>query len=265
MSDLLSQWVWSMLASFAHSLSWGTIIALAASAVLLLSLSAKAVKVMTQPRGLAVSAAIMVAGAVYAWWTWPVASASPSQSQASPAATLLRSADQYAKRETAAGTVAARAVAKKPAVMATIPIQPLLWTGEPPLIVQIPLAGAIPRLPPVAVIKPVPNNHPVQHKPPPASSSHVNRPAAPVRPGGQYRPMPIRPLTGGLSHPPGPYLTPAQRQRQIWNWQNHQAEQVLNGMMQQMGGPGIGHGPGMGIHPMGGTHHMGGHRPGMHR
>jgi hypothetical protein len=128
--------VLAIVASFFHSIGIAGIVICAAGAMLAAALSKKAMRFFTQPRGMAVSAAIVALGLLWAWWTWPAPAMEPSLAQGTSAASVAQPEGQLGKSEAAVkpehqpmlGSTAATPTVKRGQV---VPMAPMPFIGGP--------------------------------------------------------------------------------------------------------------------------------------
>ena len=198
MRSYVTDWLWSWVTWFFHSLGWGGTVTLIAAVLLAISLSFNVAKFLSRPKGMVISAFVVLVGLVFAWWTWPTAEASFSQPAPSDGvASVTQPAGQYAKQDAVVKPVQAPSAAvvvaktgKKTAKKKQQAAQPLPLLAGPPLVVMpLPMGGMIFRLPPAVVARPPAINvHPktatsIQSKaesPAPVAAGKAAQPAAPT-------------------------------------------------------------------------------------
>jgi hypothetical protein len=258
------------IAWFFHAIGWGGVIVIIAGLMLLAALSANAMKFLSRPRGLAVSAAILLAGLAFVWWNWPAARASTPGPGGGNAATVTQPEGQHAKQEPVTPKAAeASKVVKMPISQASLPwagpIMPMI--APSPVLVLPPMISQRVKLPPAIVPTP---RHVTPHKSQPGHTTVSRGNQSPVKstlpgravpPSGRAAGNPASP-DAGFGPAARPQLTSKQQRRLANENYNRAADaqyqrmfgQMMGGMMQ----------PG-GMHPMGG--HMGGmgHMGGHHR
>jgi hypothetical protein len=256
---------------FFHSIGLAGLVVILGGLMLLATLSAHAMKFLSQPRSLAVSAAILAAGLAFAWWTWPVATASMPSPKASDAGTRTQPEGRQAKKEPVPPKAAeASEVVKMPVGQASLPwdgpmpVMPMI--APSPVLVLPPMISERVKLPPVTVPQ---HRHATPQKSHPGhttvtegSRSPVGsmRPERAVPPSGRASGNLARPNAGFGQASPPPLTPKQQRQRANENY-NRLADRDFQRMYGNMmrgfipAGPHVG---GMGGH-MGGMGHAGGH------
>jgi hypothetical protein len=149
----MASFVLNMIGSSLHSLAglvlgsigWGGIAALVAGLLLLLSLSARTLKFFSSPRGMAATAAVMLAGLAWMWWMWgskPVVASDPTPIAYQPPINEPQHA--FTEPRPKAETMPVGAMVVQPdRAMVPASVTPLL-----PLVPVVPVAGA------VAVVRP---------------------------------------------------------------------------------------------------------------
>lgn len=244
------------------SIGWGGIVAGAAGLLLLLSLSARALKFFSSPRGMAATAAVMLAALVFLWWTWgktaPAAVRSPHAllTQTGPPKTAFAE-----PRPKPAEPLPLQAVAVEPEPPLTVaratPLMPPM-TGAIQAVAGVVLALPPPttrRLPPIIV--PL-SRHTAPPHPKAGTSTHTVTTQHGALPGAVMAPAARPGNTGGRSP-----LNAAPRTQQASaipiRPRNPPMGPVFNPWMTGPG-PMMGGGRGMGSYPMGGMNHMGGGR-----
>lgn len=294
MLNMIGGSLWSLAGLVLGSLGWGGIVALVAGGLLLLTLWGKARKFLSSPRGMAVTAAVMLIGLAFMWlarWTWgkpqmppaqPVASLQPRAEQPEPEAAELAVEPEAEPEQLQALEVEPEPTLKAARFTPMLPMIPVVET----------VAGFVPplsspttmRLPPVIV--PLPRRTVPQRQA--GKSTHTvttyrgSGPGAAKAPAGRIgntsggmmgsagvkRPgMPSSSsLANGPSNNGGSQLTAVQQARQARAIQNRQMNQaVMNSPsfnpwsptgvgMNRMGGAYSG---GMGMNRMGGMNNMG--------
>jgi hypothetical protein len=272
MTDMIMNSAWQGLlagvAWFFHAIGWGGLIVLIGGGLLLVSSTANAMKFLSRPRGMAVSAALLLAGLVFVWWTWPVAEASTSSPPpvASGPASLTQPQGHHARKELVPPKAAeASKLVKMPTVATSLPwaepIMPFIVAPQPVPKLPPMVPSRVP-VPPVIVPKPghhaTPGRHPSGHT---VVTQGKQAPVASLRPSTVNSGRAASPDAGvGLAA--RPQLTPKQQRQQA----NANYNRLFDAQYQRMYGQMMG---GMmrpgGMHPMGG--HMGGmgHMGGHHR
>jgi hypothetical protein len=150
------QWAMSCVSWFLQSIGPTGAAALVAGGLLVAGTSAKGIKLLSQPRGMAVSAGLLVAGLLCAWWFWPMAvAAGPRVATPVTAATVTQAKGQAAKRAAVAKPF------KKAVVTAAKKKQPLpgplpLMAGQPFTLIPLPMTGGMIRLPTMPLLRPPP-------------------------------------------------------------------------------------------------------------
>ena len=288
MSGMIFQTIGFSLRSMAglvlHTIGWAGVVTVLAGTVLLLTMSARLMKIFASPRGMAATAAVLLASIAFLWATWPQAAtatpvaetphAGPAEvapAQPKPKPKLLDVVAATPEPPPKPPTVAAK---RKRIVFPSLPY----FTG--------PLAAALPSLPPIETFTP---RMPVIVTPPAPqarqqAASHAHAPvvakrnlsgtkaadAASRRPAIVASPLPGRagPTGGVAAGQPDPVRAAHDQQaaiaaqqraaRQAHARQAQVAAMVqMNQMMEQF------HGGPMGGHPANGMHPAAGH-PGMH-
>ena len=279
-----------------HQIGWGGVAALVAASLLLLSLSARAIKFITSPRGMAVSMAVMLIGLFLSWYGWskgqsPLTMASQAGSAAAesveppppldplPPEPEIELAEEEPEEE-------AEAVAKAKRKRPDLPVMPILVTPEYGLpLMPMPSPVTFSLNPPMVVGQPAASGHltlPHGQSSAPAAMAPTAKQAGPAAVSRHVAVQTPQLVPTPYGHAATPKATPARHgptpaQRAM---AAHQTDMILNQaatMMHQlntgthplggghpmgmhpMGGPHHGTHPGGMGHPQGGTHHPGGH------
>jgi hypothetical protein len=274
MMDLFMNSAWqgimSLVAWGFRSLGLAGILVIAGGLVLLASLSVNAMRFLSRPRGMAVSAALFAAGLAFVWWTWPTADAATATPGNSGPPTLTQPEGQHAIQEPVAKTAELSKLVQMPKRQPSLP-----WPEPMPVMPMTAAPQAAPVLMPM-IAERVPTPHPVTppkhtapHKPGAGQttlSEGHRSPVGSMRPGraaanpGRASGNAARP-NAGFGPASTPPLTPKQQLKRANENYNRQADREFQYMYGNMmrgfipAGPHVG---GMGGH-MGGMGHMGGH------
>lgn len=166
-----------------HTIGWPGIVGIAACTVLLLSLSARAVRFLHSVKGMGITAGIALIGGAITWWSWPAAAvaeaASVVASKPQPqAAAVLAQVEPAASIEAEKAPEAeeppvAEAISSRPVARLDLPAVPILAVAAPSVSEPLPLPPA-PHVGPIVVA--LPNHSAPRHsKTPSASVTHPTR------------------------------------------------------------------------------------------
>ena len=268
--DMIGSSLHSLAGLILGSLGWGGIVALVAGLLLLLSLSARTLKFFSSPRGMAVTAAVMLAGLAWMWWMW---GSKPVSGDTTP----ITYQPPIKEPQHAFTEPRPKAEASPVGAMVVQPDRAMVPASVTPLLPLVPVTGAVAvvgpslpmpttvRLPPIIV--PLPRHTP-PHRQAAETSTHTvttQRGAKPAAsPAGnaaakagaaQARPAPAK----NSRSPGGGQASMAQQARAMAIRQSNQALMNSPAFNPWTMSPGsMGGGRGMATHPMGGMNHRGG-------
>ena len=176
----LFHWMLDAVLGFFGWIGWPGVIAMASGSLLLLSLSAKAVKFINSPKGMATTAAVTLAALIAVWWLWPKPAAARELASYEPDARRYdgprpkvkpAASPVLAAKPAGSGLSVARRADNVPMLTFNTPVLPIL---PPPL----PLVAVPPVKPPVILH---PKHEAMHHAAKPqehASAARAEMPAA---------------------------------------------------------------------------------------